>query len=74
MILVWNSGDNGTIQVWQTENGDPVTTLRCDHSYERLDITGIKGLTDGQKRALKLMGAVEHFSDPFSRLAQHPVA
>ena len=30
---------------------------------ERLDITGIKGLIDGQKLALKLMGAVEDLSD-----------
>lgn len=44
------------------ENGDPVTTLRRDRPYERLDITGIKGLTDGDKLALKLMGAVKHLS------------
>ena len=44
------------------ENGDPVTTLRRDRPYERLDITGIKGLTDAQKLALKLMGAVEDVS------------
>jgi hypothetical protein len=29
---------------------------------ERPDITGNQGLTDGQKLALKLMGAVEHLS------------
>ena len=44
------------------ENGDPVTTLRRDRPYERLDITGIQGLTDAQKLALKLMGAVEDVS------------
>lgn len=41
------------------ETGDPVATLRRDRPYERLDITGIKGLTGGQKLALKLMEAVE---------------
>ena len=66
MILVWNSGDYGAIQIWQMENGDPVTTLRRDRPYERLDITSIKGLTDGQKLALKLMGAVEHPSQATS--------
>jgi hypothetical protein len=35
-----------------------------DRPYERLDITGVKGLTDGQKLALKTMGAVEHLSNP----------
>jgi len=39
--------------------GAPVATLRRDRPYERLDITGIQGLNDGQKLALKLMGAVE---------------
>ncbi len=56
-------GDDGAIRIWEMETGDPVTTLRRDRPYERLDITGIKGLTDGQKRALKLMGAVEHLNN-----------
>lgn len=45
-------------------NGDLVTTLRRDRPYERLDITAIQGLNDGQIMALKMMGAVEHLSDP----------
>lgn len=60
--LLASCGDDGAIQIWQMETGDPVTTLRRDRPYERLDITGIKGVTDGQKLALKLMGAVEHLS------------
>jgi WD40 repeat protein len=56
-------GDDGAIQIWQMENGNHVTTLRRDRPYERLDISGIKGLTDGQKLALKMMGAVEDLSD-----------
>lgn len=52
-------GDDGAIQIWQLDSGEHVTTLRRDRPYERLDITGIKGLTDAQKLALKMMGAVE---------------
>ncbi len=55
-------GDDGAIQIWQMENGDHVTTLRRDRPYERLDITGVKGLTDAQRLTLKMMGAVEHDS------------
>ena len=45
------------------ENGDHVTTLRRDRPYERLDITGIKGLTEAQKLTLKMMGAIEQISN-----------
>lgn len=50
------------IQIWEMESGDHVTTLRRDRPYERLDITGLKGLTDAEKLALKMMGAVEQVS------------
>jgi WD40 repeat protein len=52
-------GDDGAIQIFEMDGGEPVTTLRRDRPYERLDITGIKGLTDAQKIALKMLGAVE---------------
>ncbi len=56
-------GDDGAIRIWEMENGDHVTTLRRDRPYERLDITGVKGLTDAQILALKMMGAVEQISN-----------
>ncbi len=52
-------GDNGAIQIWELESGEYVEMLRRDRPYERLDITGIKGLTDAQKLTLKMMGAIE---------------
>lgn len=60
--LLASCGDDGAIKIWKMENGDHVTTLRRDRPYERLDITGIKGLTDAQVLALKMMGAVEYLS------------
>ena len=39
------------------------TTLRRDRPYERLNITGIKGLTEAQKLTLKMMGAIEQISN-----------
>jgi WD40 repeat protein/transcriptional regulator with XRE-family HTH domain len=61
--LLASCGDDGTIQIWEMESGDHITTLRRDRPYERLNITGIKGLTDAQKQALKLMGAIEQISE-----------
>lgn len=57
--LLASGGDDGAIQIWRIESGDYVTTLRRDRPYERLNITGIRGLTDAQKLTLKMMGAFE---------------
>jgi WD40 repeat protein/transcriptional regulator with XRE-family HTH domain len=61
--LLASGGDVGAIQIWRMESGENVETLRRDRPYERLDITGIKGLTDAQKQTLKMMGAVEQISN-----------
>jgi WD40 repeat protein len=61
--LLASCGDDGAIQIWQTESGKHVETLRRDRPYERLNFTGIKGLTDAQKQSLKLMGAIEQISE-----------
>jgi WD40 repeat protein/transcriptional regulator with XRE-family HTH domain len=57
--LLASGGDDGALQIWQLDNGEHVATLRRDRPYERLNITGIKGLTDAQKLMLKMLGAVE---------------
>lgn len=54
-----SGGDDGAIQIWQMESGEHVATLRRDRPYERLNITGIKGLTAAQKLAPKMLGAIE---------------
>ena len=52
-------GDDGAIQVWELESGERVRTLRRDWPYERLDISGVKGLTEAQRGSLRALGAVE---------------
>jgi WD40 repeat protein len=52
-------GDDGAIQIWEMDTGAHISTLRRDRPYERLNITGVKGLTDAQKLTLRMMGAVE---------------
>jgi hypothetical protein len=34
-------------------------TLRADRRYERLDITGLTGVTEAQRAALLALGAIE---------------
>ncbi len=55
-------GDDGAIRLWVLESGEPLQTLRRDRPYERLNITGIRGLSDAQKASLHAMGAFEDTS------------
>jgi WD40 repeat protein len=52
-------GDDGAIMLWDLERGEHLRTLRRDRPYERLDITGIRGLTEAQKATLRALGAME---------------
>jgi len=52
-------GDDGAIMIWDLITGEHLQTLRRDRPYERLNITGIKGLTEAQKATLRALGAIE---------------
>jgi WD40 repeat protein/transcriptional regulator with XRE-family HTH domain len=52
-------GDDGAINVWEWESGEHLRTLQRDRPYERLDISGVQGLTDAQRAALQALGAIE---------------
>ncbi len=55
-------GDDGAITLWDLERGEHLRTLRRDRPYERLDITGITGLTEAQKVTLRTLGAIAKLS------------
>ncbi|MFL5589781.1 MAG: NB-ARC domain-containing protein [Ktedonobacteraceae bacterium] len=57
-------GDDGAIQVWDLESAELRRTLRRDRPYERLNITGVKGLTEAQKASLRALGATEELTLP----------
>ena len=57
-------GDDGAIQVWDLESAELLRTLRRDRPYERLNITGVKGLTEAQKASLRALGATEELALP----------
>lgn len=54
-------GDDNIIQVWDFESGEQLQTLRRDRPYDRLDISGVKGMSDAQKATLRALGAIEQF-------------
>ena len=55
-------GDDGAIMLWDLHRSEPLQTLRRDRPYERLNITGIKGLSEAQKASLHALGAFEETS------------
>jgi hypothetical protein len=57
-------GSRKAVQLWDLENGEHLRTLRCDRPYERLDITGIRGVTEAQKATLRALGAMENAPVP----------
>jgi WD40 repeat protein len=59
--ILASCGDDGAIRLWDLENGEPLQTLR-DRLYERLNITGIRGLTEAQQASLRALGAFEETS------------
>jgi WD40 repeat protein len=54
--------EEGIICLWDVRTGEGLRILRVDRPYERMDITGVTGLTAGQKDALTALGAVESSS------------
>src|SRR6266567_2732338 len=61
--LLASCGDDGAIMLWNLERGEHLRTLRRDRPYERLTITGIRGLTQAEIATLRALGAVEDEAD-----------
>jgi WD40 repeat protein/DNA-binding CsgD family transcriptional regulator len=51
-------GDDGAMMLWDLESGEHLRTLRRDRPYERLNISGVKGLTEAQHTSLLALGAI----------------
>ena len=48
-----------TIKLWDAETGICLSTLKNERPYERMNIRGVVGITEGQKATLKALGAIE---------------
>jgi WD40 repeat protein/DNA-binding XRE family transcriptional regulator len=50
---------DGVIRLWEVRTGDCFRTLQSDRRYQRLDITGLTGITEAQRATLIALGAME---------------
>lgn len=53
------SSSDGMIKLWDIQTGECFKTLRSDRPYERMNITGVTGITEAQRASLKALGAIE---------------
>jgi WD40 repeat protein len=54
-----SSGEDGIIHLWDIERAELIRTLRIDRPYERMEISGLRGVSEAQRAALIALGAVE---------------
>jgi WD40 repeat protein/transcriptional regulator with XRE-family HTH domain len=52
-------GEDENIQLWDVDTRSQRQPLKSNHLYERMDITGVIGLTNAEKASLKALGAIE---------------
>jgi WD40 repeat protein len=59
--MLVSAGFDGTVRLWAAPGGTHLRTLRMERRYERLDITGLTGITEAQRAALLSLGAQARF-------------
>jgi WD40 repeat protein len=67
--LVASGSEDGTSRLWETAGGTCLRTLPIDRRYERLDVTGLTGVTATQRHALLSLGAVDLAAAPAASYA-----
>jgi WD40 repeat protein/transcriptional regulator with XRE-family HTH domain len=60
--MVATGGFDGAIRLWDAATGALLHTLQPERRYERLDITGLTGVSTAQRAALLALGAVDRYA------------
>jgi WD40 repeat protein len=70
--LVASGSLDGTAKLWKASSAVPLHTLQGDRRYERMDISGLRGVTAAQRAALLALGARERETPPDTTTAEVP--
>ncbi|MCE7986490.1 MAG: NACHT domain-containing protein [Caldilinea sp. CFX5] len=57
--LVASASEDETIRFWDSQTGEPLSVLPMPGPYAGMNITGVTGISEAQKAALRALGAVE---------------
>jgi WD40 repeat protein/DNA-binding CsgD family transcriptional regulator len=69
--LLASGSQDETIKLWETRTGRCLSTLRGERPYERLNISGVTGLTEAEKASLRALGAREQKAVPLEKRRQN---
>jgi WD40 repeat protein len=54
-----SGGLDGTVKLWDIVNCRLKRTMRPDRRFERMNITGVRGISEAQRSVLLALGALE---------------
>jgi WD40 repeat protein len=57
--VVASGGFDGSLRLWNGTTGRSLRALVGDRRYERMNITGLTGITDAQRGVMRALGAIE---------------
>ncbi|MCG6133324.1 MAG: NB-ARC domain-containing protein [Nostoc sp. LLA-1] len=57
--LLASGSEDEKIQLWDVEKCSRLRSLQSDRLYERMEITGVTGMTEAEKSSLIMLGAIE---------------
>lgn len=56
--MLVSSSKDGTIRLWNSPTDECMRVVTVDRPYEGMNISGVKGLTEAQTEALRVLGAI----------------